>query len=100
MSVCHCCVSVVVGHLPRVGHTWVSSSSALPAISLGFTILGEIFAYLIMEVVTFCLRGCCMLGVFLLLAFTCLGNECQDLLGLCNGRRVHRRDLSLHFHLK
>ena len=39
------------------------------------------------EVVTFCLRGWCMLGVFLLLAFTRLGHECQDLLSLCN--RIH-----------
>ena len=32
------------------------------------------------EVVTVCLHGWCMLGVFLLPAFTCLGHECQDLL--------------------
>ena len=35
------------------------------------------------EVITFCLRGWCMLGVFLLLAFTRLGHECWDLLSLC-----------------
>ena len=29
-------------------------------------------------VVTFHLRGWCMLGVFFLLAFTRLGHECQD----------------------
>ena len=46
---------------------------------------GEIFVYVAVsyptiEVVTFRLHGWCMLGVFLLLAFTCLGHECQDLL--------------------
>ena len=40
---------------------------------------------LTIKVVTFHHRGCCMLGVFLLLAFTCLGHECQDLLSLCDG---------------
>ena len=55
-----------------------------PAKSLGFTILVEIFAYvtvfnLTIKVVTFRLRGCCMLGVFLLLAFTRLEHECRDL---------------------
>ena len=35
------------------------------------------------EVVTFHLRGWCMLDVFLLLAFTCLGYERQDLLSPC-----------------
>ena len=64
-----------------------------PAISLGFTILGEIFAYITFsnptkEVVTFHLCGWCMLGVFLLLAFTHLGHECQDILSLCNGMHV------------
>ena len=54
-----------------------------PAVSLGFTILGEIFAYVAIfnatiEVVTFCLHGWCMLGVFLLPVFTCLGHECKD----------------------
>ena len=58
--------------------------------SVGFTIFGEIFAYVtvfnpMIEVVTFCLRGWCMLGVFLLPAFTCLRHQCQDLLSLCNG---------------
>ena len=46
-------------------------SSAFPARSLRFTILGEIFAYVAVfnltnEVVTFRLSGRCMLGVFLL----------------------------------
>ena len=57
--------------------------------SLGFTILGEIFAYVtvfspFIDVVTFHLRGWCMLGVFLLPTFTILGNECQDLLSSCD----------------
>ena len=63
-----------------------------PAISLWLTILGEIFVYVTtfnptIEVVTFCLRGWCMLDVFLLPAFTRLGHECQDLLSLRN--RMH-----------
>ena len=45
------------------------------------------------EVVTFRLHGWCMLGMFLLAAFICLGHECQDLLSLCDG--MHRLDLSL-----
>ena len=39
-------------------------------------------------VVTFHLRRWCMLGVFLLLAFTCLGHECQGLLSPCDGMYV------------
>ena len=39
------------------------------------------------EVVTLRLCGWCILGVFLLLAFTHLGHECQDLLSLCH--RMH-----------
>ena len=61
---------------------------------MGFTIWGENFAYVTVfnptiEVVTFCLGGRCMLGVFLLPAFTPLGHECQDLLSLCNGMHVY-----------
>ena len=56
-----------------------SSLSPFPAVSLGFTILGEIFTYVTIEVVTFRLRSWCVLGVFLLPAFTRLENECQDL---------------------
>ena len=64
-----------------------------PAISLGFTITGEIFVYVYffnptIEVVTFRLRGWCMLGVYLLPAFTRLGHECQDLLSPCDGMHV------------
>ena len=40
------------------------------------------------EVVTFHLRGWCMLGVFLLPAFTSLGHKCQDLSGPCDGMHV------------
>ena len=61
-----------------------SSSSAFPAVSLGFTMFGEIFAYVIAlgclgffyptrEVATSPLHGWCMLGVFLWSAFTRLG---------------------------
>ena len=46
-----------------------------PVISLGFTIFGEIFAYvtLFFNPNTFRLHGWCMLGVFMLSAFTHLG---------------------------
>ena len=73
------------------------SSSASPAISLGFTTLGEIFAYVTVfcfffnptiEVITFRLCGWCMLGVFLSPAFTRLGHECQDILSACDGMHV------------
>ena len=40
------------------------------------------------EVVTFHLRRRCVLGVFLLFVFTCLGHECQDLLSPCDGIHV------------
>ena len=40
------------------------------------------------EVVTFHPRGWCMLGMFLLPAFTCLGHEWQGLLSQCNGMHV------------
>ena len=69
-----------------------------PAVSLGFTIFGETFAYVAgffclnpsdsIGVVTFCLHGWCMLGLFLLLAFTCLGHARQDPLSLCYGMHV------------
>ena len=41
-----------------------------------------------------------MLGVFLLLAFTCLGHERQDLLSPCDGMHVCTDDLGLCSHLK
>ena len=40
------------------------------------------------KVVTFRLRGWCVLGVFLLPAFTCLGHERQDLLSPCDEMHV------------
>ena len=40
------------------------------------------------EVVAFCLHGWCMLGVFMLPAFTSLGHERQDLLSLRDGMHV------------
>ena len=48
---------------------FLSSSSAFPAMSLGFMIFGAIFAcvtilYPTIKLVTFCLHGWCMLGVF------------------------------------
>ena len=46
------------------------------------------FFNLTIEVVTFHLHGWCMLGVFLLLAFTSLGHECQDRLSLQDGMHV------------
>ena len=69
--------------------------SAFTAISLWFTILDDFFVCVYVTVsnqnieeVTFRLCGWCMLGVFLLLALTRLGHECQDLLSLCNGMYV------------
>ena len=55
--------------------------------------LGEIFAYvtvfnLTIKVVTFRLRGWCVLGVFLLPAFSRLGHERQDLLSPCDEMHV------------
>ena len=56
--------------------------------------LGEIFCVCdrffnpTIKVVTFRLRGWCVLGVFLLLAFTCLGHERQDLLSPCDEMHV------------
>ena len=61
---------------------------------MGFTFLGEIFVCVTVfinptiEVVTFCLHGWCMVGVFLLLAITRLGHERQDLLSPCDGMHV------------
>ena len=40
--------------------------------------------YPTIEVAIFRLLGWCMLGVCLLLAFTCLGYECPDLLSQCD----------------
>ena len=63
----------------------------------GSPLLGEIFAYVTVflfffyptiKVVTFRRHGWCMLGVFLLPAFTLLGHERQDLLSLCDEMHV------------
>ena len=40
------------------------------------------------EAVTFRVRGWCMLGVFLLPAFTRLGHGCRDLWSPCDGMHV------------
>ena len=70
------------------------TSSAFPAISLGLTRFSEMFVYVTIffirtiQVVTFCLHQWYKLGVFLLLAFTRLGHECQDLLSPCDGMHV------------
>ena len=51
------------------------------------------------KVVTFRLRGWCVLGVFLLPAFTRLGHERQDLLSPCDENAcMHRLDLGLYSH--
>ena len=61
-----------------------------PVISLGFTTFGWVFCVCdrffnpTIKVVTFRLRGWCVLSVFLLPAFTRLGHECQDLLSPCD----------------
>ena len=60
---------------------------SFPSYISGFHHLGEIFAY-VTEVATFRLRGWCMLGVFLLLVFSRLGQECQDLWSPCDGMHV------------
>ena len=61
----------------------------------GSPLLGEIFAYVTVfffnptiKVVTFRLCGWCVLGVFLLRAFTRLGHERQDLLSPCDEMHV------------
>ena len=59
----------------------------------GSPLLGEIFAYVTVlnptiKEVTFRLRGWCVLGVFLLPAFTRLGHERQDLLSPCDEMHV------------
>ena len=65
-----------------------------PAISVGFSILDEVFAYVTaffnptIEVVTFHLHGWCNVGVFLFPAFSHLEHESQDLLSLFYGMHV------------
>ena len=71
-----------------------SSSSAFPSYISGVHHYGrdlcicDHFFNPTIELVTFRLHGWCMLGEFLLPAFTHLGDECQDLLCLCAGMHV------------
>ena len=81
-----------------------NTSSASPALSLGLTIFLVRFLCMfffffnpMIEVIT-CLCGWCMLGVFLLPAFTHLEHECRDLLSLCDGMHVYRLDFALCSH--
>ena len=66
----------------------------------------SLFFHPTIEVITFHLRGWCMLGVFLSPSFTRLGHECQDLLSPCTeyqdllNASVHRLNLGLHSHPK
>ena len=48
------------------------------------------------EVVTFCPCGWCVLCVFLLPSFTCLGHECRHLLSPCDGMYVCRDKTSVY----
>ena len=70
------------------------------------TILGEICAYLpffnpTIELATFCLRGWCKLGVFLLKVYARVGHERQDLWSPCDGNAsAHRLDFGLYSHPK
>ena len=68
------------------------------SVSVGLSFFGEMFCvcdwfwgccfFPTIEVVTFRLRGWCMLGVFLLPAFTHLGHECGDFLSPWDGMHV------------
>ena len=62
------------------------------------------FSYQTIEVATFSLRGWCMLGVFLLPAFTRLGHECPFWVGSFESMWwnacAHRLDLGLYSHPK
>ena len=76
----------------------------VPSLSMGLTILVRFlrmspFLNPTIEVVTFHLRGSCMLGVFLSPTFTRLGHESQDLLSPCDGIHVCRLDLGLYSYL-
>ena len=86
-------VSIHSAPVPNTQASSSSSSSAFPRYIFGVHHVGwdlcvcDCFNPTI-EVVTFRLRGWCMLGVFLMLAFTRLGHECQDLPSPCNGMHV------------
>ena len=87
---------------PTVEDLGFNSSSAFPSYISGLQHFGRDFGVCDLfnpttEVVTFRLWGRCMLGVFLLPAFTHLGHECQDLLSLCSGMHMCT-DLGLSSH--
>ena len=78
-----------------------SSFSAFPALSLGSHHFGGDFYvceffYPNIWVVTFRIRGWCVLGVLLLPAFTRLGHECQYLLSPCGGMHVYTHETSVY----
>ena len=81
-------------HSPAISLGFTSSSSAFPSHISGVHHFGwdfcdcDRFFNSTMEVVTFHLRGWCLLGLFLLPLFIILGHECQDLLSLCHGMQV------------
>ena len=81
------------------------SSFPLRAISLGLTIFGKIFVYMIIfdptiAVVTFCLYGWGMLGVFFFLAFTQRDMNVRSFEPVRWNACVHRLDLGLYSHPK
>ena len=80
-----------------------SSFSAFPAIPPGFIICGALLIVVVSLLLFFFnfIRGWCMLGVFLLPAFTRLGHECQDLLSPYNGMHACTdKGLGLYSHPK
>ena len=96
------CISII--NLEWCSHEPSSSSSVFPSYISGVHHFWVRFLRMwlffnpTIKVVTFRLRGWCVLGVFLLPAFTRLGHERQDLLrwNAC----VHRLDLGLYSHPK
>ena len=92
VSLHFCKVNTVIKHLPLNND---SSSYAFPAVSLGFTIFGEIFAYVTASksnhrgscIPSSLVAGACWV-CFLLPVFTHQGHECQDLSSLCDGMHV------------
>ena len=95
----HCQCALDLFHLPdsekfSSWHQIFFFFFCIPKLYLwGSPFLGEIFAYVTVfnptiKVVTFRLRGWCVLGVFLLQAFTRLGHERQDRLSLWDEMHV------------
>ena len=86
----HCLFFVLVFFLGGGG----GGEVAFPSYISGVTTFGWDFCVCdrffdpTIKVVTFCLRGWCVLGVFLLPAFTRLGHERQDLLSPCDEMHV------------